>query len=241
LPGDDGCGASAIAGANLFYSWRLVNAAGVTVNSGSTSSVSGSTLAFGTYTVFYRVSDLCGNISTEYSFPVTGKDCKAPEILVHNKVVELAGQVGTGAPNSIIAMATLNYADIRNRITDNCDLDLTNDPKVTMEIGGVTTATVPTAAIGTKSVMFTCTHAGTVQNVRVWAVDASNNWNYVVTQITVQDNIRICVPSAMIAGLVGTENGSPVKDVIVSANAGGVVAASATSPAAGTFAVSGCC
>jgi hypothetical protein len=231
LPGDDGCGTSS-SSSSLFYSWRLVNAAGATVNSGSTASVSGSALAFGDYTVFYRVSDLCGNTSTEYSFPVTGRDCKAPQILVHNKLLELAGQVG----NRGSGMATLLYIDIRNNIFDNCDGDLTNSNKVTMEIGGVTTATRPTAAIGTQSIMFNCDQAGTVQNVRVWAADASNNWNYVVTQITVQDNIGICrTPAPFIAGGVGTENGSPVKDVVISASANGVVAGAATASAAGAY------
>jgi hypothetical protein len=237
LTGSDGCG-SALSGSSLFYSWRIVNAAGAVLpgltNSGATVSASG--LAFGTYTVFYRVSDLCGNISTELSFTFSGKDCKAPEILVHNKIVELAGQVGVSASG----MATLTYADIRNRITDNCFGDLTNDSKVTMERGGVTTATAPGVAIGTKTVMFTCADANTVVSVRVWANDnpantAAGNWSYVVTPITVQDNIGICRPTAAAAGLVGTENGSPVKDVVISANAGGIVAASATTPSAGTF------
>jgi hypothetical protein len=240
LPGDDGCGTAAISNANLFFSWRLVNAAGATVSTGSTSAVSATGLAFGTYRVFYRVSDLCGNISTEYSFPISGKDCKAPEILVHNKFIELAGTIGVSASG----MGTLNYADIRNRITDNCYGDLTNDSKVTLERGGVTTNAAPTAAIGTKSVMFTCADAGKVIEVRVWANDnpdntALGNWNYVVTLITVQDNIGICRPSAAAAGLVGTENGSMVKDVVVSANVAGSVVGSYTSPAAGTFNVTG--
>ena len=41
----------------------------------------------------------------------------------------------------------------------------------------------------------------------------------------------------MIAGVVGTENNSPVKDVVISANANGIVSGSATSIAAGTFSV----
>jgi hypothetical protein len=231
LEGADLCGGAA-SGSNLFYSWTIVSPAGVETR-GVGSTVSATGLAFGTYAVFFYVNDVCGNISARDSFSLRGKDCVLPQILVHNKIIELGGQVSSG-----VGSVTLNYRDIRNRITDNCTpFDLTDDSKVTMEVGGVTTNTRPTATVGTQSVTFTCAQAGTVQNVRVWAVDASGNWNYVVTQITVQDNIGICRLTAMVGGLVGTENNSPVKDVVISANANGLVAGSATSPAAGSFLV----
>jgi hypothetical protein len=243
LPGTDNCGTAA-SSSSLFYSWRLVNAAGVTVGSGATASVSASNLAFGTYTVFYRVSDLCGNTSTEYSFPVSGRDCKAPEILVHNKIVELGGQTR----NPASGMARLLYCDIKNRITDNCDGDLTSSSKIVLEKGGLTTATAPASttpnngcdlAVAANGLMFGCSEVGARQ-VRVWAVDASGSWNYAISEITVQDNLQICVPAgAMIAGLVGTETNSIVKDVTVTANLAGAVAGSATTAAAGTYGITG--
>jgi Dockerin type I domain len=225
IAGVDNCGAVS-SGSALFYTWSIANSSAATVLSGTGTTVAVNNLGFGEYKVTYRVADYCGNISNEYSFKVSGKDCKAPEILVHNKLVELAGQIGSGT-----GMARLFYADIRNRITDNCTGDLTTSNKIVIERGGVTTATSPVTSSTTTltdGVMFSCLDANTIQKVRVWAVDGSGNWNYAVSDITVQDNIGICTLRPIIAGTIGTENGSPVKDVVVSASTSGAVAASTT-------------
>ena len=133
LPGTDECNGVATS-SNLFYSWRILNAAGVAVASGTGSAVSASGLPFGTYTVFYRVADFCGNLSTEYSFTAKGSDCKAPEILVHDKVLALAG-IPSPLPNSpVMGMGTVKYADIFNRIEDNCDGLITRTTKIVMEL-----------------------------------------------------------------------------------------------------------
>jgi uncharacterized membrane protein len=236
LSGSDLCDGAATS-SNLFYSWRILNAAGMQVGSGTGTAVSATGLPFGTYTVFYRVADFCGNLSTEYSFTAKGSDCKAPEIRVHNKVIALAGQTGV----STTGMATLDYRDIKNYILDNCDGDLTEDGKLVMELvlaGDPTQPLVPRSTTPRYFVMFDCSHANTTQRVRVWMRDLAGNWNFAVSTITVQDNDGICAPRPpSVAGTIGTETNSPVKDVVVSANAGGVVAGSFTSPAAGTFSV----
>lgn len=231
LPGTDLCD-GAVTSSNLFYSWRILNAAGVAVGSGTGPAVSASGLAFGTYTVYYRVADFCGNLSTEYSFTAKGSDCKAPQVLVHNKVVALAGRSGFPATG----MAEMLYIDIRNNIFDNCDGDLTNDGKIVMELvlaGEANAPLLPRSTTPRTSLMFDCSHVGT-QRVRVWAVDLAGNWNFAISTITVQDNDGICSVRSMIAGVVGTENNSVVKDVVVSANANGLVAGSATTTAATT-------
>lgn len=239
LTGTDNCGTGGTTASDptkLYFTWRAVrNSNNAQVGAGTTSAVSLRNLVLGqTYTVFYRITDLCGNISGEKSYTIIVRDCKAPEILVHNKVVALAGQTGV----STSGMAVLNYADIANRITDNCDGDLTfESSKLVMEIVLSTDPTQPLAPRSTtpnSSVMFNCSHVGT-QRVRVWSRDNSGNWNFAISTITVQDNDGICAPRPpVVAGVIGTENNSPVRDVVISASANGIVAGSATSSAVAT-------
>lgn len=242
LTGTDSC-LGATTGSSLFFSWRVVNAANVTVASSTGTTVSVSGLPFGTYRIFYRVADFCGNLSTEYIVTVSGSDCKAPEILVHNKIVALGGQTGVPATG----MAMLNYLDIANRITDNCDGDLTFSGKIVLEVVLASelpgaNPTLPRNTTPNQTVRFTCADlpagaASTTKLVRVWAIDLAGNWNYALSSITLQDNDNICggTPRPVIAGAIGTETGSVVRDVVVSANANGVVAGSNTTVAAGTF------
>lgn len=244
LTGTDDCGTSGPSTpAQLYYMTKLqrfnttTNAwVDVANTSGTSANVSLRGLAFGTYRIVYRITDLCGNMSNEYFVNFSGADCKAPEILVHNKVVALAGVTG----NAGSGMARLDYADIFNRITDNCDGDLTFDGKLVMEIvlaSDPTNPLAPRSATPTSSVMFNCSHVGT-QRVRVWMRDLAGNWNYATSTITVQDNDGICGPRPpSVAGTIGTENNSLVKDVVVSVNANGSVAGSMTTPATGAFLV----
>jgi hypothetical protein len=238
LSGSDLCSSTAVSSA-LYYTWTITNdATGVVVRTvtGTTNTTvaPSANLAFGTYTVSYRAFDGCGNVSAPRTFKVTGSDCKAPEILVHNKIVALGGQSG----NAASGMAVLNYDDIKNRIEDLCDGILTNESsKIRMELGAATgSPLLPTVAAGVRTVMFNCTHVGT-QYVYVWARDEANNWNFARSIITVQDNDGICSVRAMIAGAAATENGSAVKDVVMTANTNGVAMGSSTSTAAGAFQV----
>jgi hypothetical protein len=237
IAGTDNCGTTA-SGSSLVYTWSIVNTAtNATVVSGTGSTVSRNNLAFGTYKVTYRVADLCGNISNEYTFNVSGADCKAPQILVHDKIVALAGQTG----NRATGMAQLLYIDIRNNIFDNCAGDLTNSNKIVMELvlaGEAASPLTPRSTEPNTSIMLSCANLPEAK-VRVWAVDGSGNWNFATSTITVQDNDGICSARPVIAGTIGTEAGAPVKDVVVSANANGIVAASASSVAAGTYQVTG--
>ena len=253
LVGADACNTNTAAStpSNLYYIWKLqrLNATtgvfGDVAGFGNTNPVITSLrgLAFGSYRIVYRITDLCGNVSSEYFVTFSGADCKGPEILVHNKIVALGGVTGISSSG----MAGLNYADIRNRITDNCDGDLTNDSKIVLERVLSTDPTQPLmprndAAARPKrdSVSFTCADLGN-QLVRVWARDNSTtpiNWNFVISVITVQDNDGICgVRPLSILGMIGTENNSAVKDVVMTANANGSLMGSNTSTAAGTFAI----
>jgi Dockerin type I domain len=243
LNGADACNtANPVSGSALVYTWSVTDAGGASILTGTSSTVAMTGLDFGTYRVTYRVADLCGNISGEYTFTVTGSDCKAPQILVHNKVVALAGQTGVATTG----MATMLYVDIKNNIFDNCLGDLTNaSSKIVMELvlaGEAASPLAPRDVTPNQVIMFNCSHVGT-QRVRVWAHDGRGssigNWNFATSTITVQDNDGICSARPIIAGTIGTEAGAPVKDVVVSANANGIVAGSATTPAAGTFNVTG--
>jgi hypothetical protein len=243
LTGADNCGASGTAAsdpATVTFMWRVVAksipgvTAGTQILTGNTSLVALNNIAFGTYTVCYRVTDLCGNMSQEYCYDISGKDCKAPEVLVHNKIVALGGIAGSATTG----MAVLNYADIRNRITDNCSGDLTNDSKIRLEKGGNTTANGP-AASATQQVMFTCADLsnGTTPStyatqrditVRVWAQDNAGNWNYALSTITLQDNDGICAAGTVaIFGAARTENNTVVNNVTVSSSVNGTAVGTA--------------
>lgn len=242
LTGADNCGAGTGVSnpATVSFMWRVVakSVTGVTVgaqvSTGNVATVDLRNLAFGTYTVCYRVTDLCGNMSQEYCYDISGRDCKAPEVLVHNKIVALGGITG----NATTGMAILKYIDIRNRITDNCAGDLTNDSKIRLEKGGATTANGP-AASATQEVMFTCADLsnGTTPStyasqrditVRVWAQDNAGNWNYALSTITLQDNDGICATGTVaIFGAARTENNTVVNNVTVSSSVNGTAVGSA--------------
>jgi len=260
LKGADNCAVTGVGSAasdpgTLRFMWRAVvknvtgmvagtqlgTANGATAAAMNTEIVDLTNLAFGTYTICFRITDLCGNMSQEFCYDIEGADCKAPEILVHNKIVALGGIPG----NATTGMAILRYIDIRNKITDNCEGDLTNDNKIRLEKGGVTTATAP-AAGATQEVMFTCADLsnGTTPStyvrertlsVRVWARDNAGNWNYAISTITLQDNDGICATGTVaIFGAARTENNTVVNNVTVSASANGAAVAT-TDVANGTF------
>ena len=243
LNGSDNCGTSGTNPSSpdkLYFSWRAIrNSTGAVLT--STNFASGTStssadvklrnLILGeSYTVYYRVSDLCGNLSNEKNFTVVVRDCKAPEIRLHDKVVALAGQTGVRSSG----WASLDYEDIKNFIWDNCDEDLTNSNKVHMELVLPTDPANPTApraltTPGTKFLLnvFDCSHVG-IQKVRVWARDNSlpANWNYGVSTITVQDNDNICNNAFSVSGGARTESNAVVNNITVSASANGTTVAS---------------
>ena len=252
LAGSDNCGGTTTTSTpgSLYYTWKLQRLSAITglfvdvAGVGNTNPVIALRgLAFGSYRIVYRITDLCGNVSSEYYVTFSGADCKAPQILVHNKVVALGGvtgSVGTG-------MADLLYIDIANNIFDNCDGNLTfESSKIVLERILSTDATqplLPRSTTPNQFLRFTCADmpAGvrtTNIMIRVWAKDNANNWNFALSTITLQDNDGICAPRPLIiVGAIGTENNSPVKDVVMTANAGGSLMGSNTTPAAGTFTI----
>jgi hypothetical protein len=252
LTGTDGCANFGTSEpGTLYYMWRVLNAdtrAQIGAD-GTGATVSRTGLTFGTYVILFRITDLCGNMSVEDSIRITGRDCKAPEIRIHDKVVALAGQ--PGVPST--GMGFVTYADISNFIQDNCDATLTTTTsKIYMQR---TTVALPAVAAsapvgftgsnwnGTTGIMFTCADIPAGANratvgVRVWTVDASGNWNYAVSTVTVQDNDRICSGVVgQIAGAVANEAGINVDNVTVAARANGASIGSAVTAANGAFSI----
>jgi hypothetical protein len=253
LTGSDDCGAGTATSTPgvLQYMWRLLDASGAEISNGVTTNVARNGLAFGTYTIVYRITDLCGNMSAEYRTTITGRDCKAPEIRVHDKVVALAGTQGGGN-----GMGRIVYADIKNAIVDECDRTLTAETnKIFMEraTNADGSAIAPpaspqtsgpagfTAFNGATGIMFTCADLAPTANerehkVRVWTNDASGNWNYAVTTIKVQDNDRICAARAgQIAGLISNEANTFVDDVTTTARVAGTVVSTSATSTVGAF------
>jgi hypothetical protein len=178
-----------------------------------TNTVKANGLAAGTYIVKWAVRDLCGNISDLQVYTFTAKDCEGPSILVHTKIAELS-YVRTPITGG---MVVVTVDDLFNNVDDNCsDLSVLKPKMAIQKIGD--NAVYPA---GQTSIMFTCTEKGK-QEVRVWAMDAAGNKNFVITTVDVQDNSKACTggPIALV-GAAGTENGKAVKSVTVTAKAAG--------------------
>jgi hypothetical protein len=78
------------------------------------------------------------------------------------------------------------------------------------------------------------------KNIRVWAKNDAGNWRFGIATITVQDNDGFCQTiDYILAGIIGTEAGAPVKGAVVSATANGIAVGSGTTAAAGTYTVTG--
>ncbi|NJN34890.1 MAG: T9SS type A sorting domain-containing protein [Saprospiraceae bacterium] len=173
-------------------------------------------LAVGSYIIKWSVKDLCGNISPLYSYRVTVRDCKAPEILTHDKNAELAwNQVaGTG-------MVSVTIDQVLNGVKDNCTPESFLRSKLGVEkVSSRPNVTVADYGTLPTSVMFTCAdyRVSPVQQIRVWTIDEAGNANFVVTTITLQDNGNVCTRPqiAQLSGVVRTENNAAVAAVTVS-------------------------
>jgi Dockerin type I domain len=190
------------------------------------------------------------------AFPLkaTSTNCPGPVILVNAKTIVLS--------NSSIS-AKLIYRDIANRITDSCDGDLTfaggkvvmerilpDDPITptaprTLTPNGTTTGLIGNAGLLdgsgnplTDGLTFYCFDWR--QNIRVWAKNDAGNWRFGIATITVQDIDGVCrTIDPLLSGTIGTEAGAPVKDVVVTATANGVIAGTTTTVIAGTFSITG--
>jgi Dockerin type I domain/Secretion system C-terminal sorting domain len=237
VSGSDKCDDGSVTNSGLAFNWSVTNSSGSVIATGVTSTISTAAastgsltdLAAGTYTVGYTVSDFCGNKSF-YSFKVTGKDCKAPFVLVHEKQLELGYDSRLG-----MGMGQVCVIDVLNNLGDNCssyDYLLSKTRIQRAADAAVYSETLPTC------LTFTCADKGR-QTVRIWTRDEAGNANFVLDYITVQDNVGACTvtPLSTIAGTLKTESGQAVKDVTVSASVSGTIQGTNTVDATGNFTV----
>uniref|UniRef100_A0A0P5A005 Dockerin domain-containing protein n=1 Tax=Daphnia magna TaxID=35525 RepID=A0A0P5A005_9CRUS len=235
LTGSDLCGDGSTTGSNLAFNWSVVSPSGSVIATGNSSSVSHATratgslsdLAAGTYTVNYSVADYCGNRSF-YSYQVTGKDCKTPFVLVHEKNLELGYDSRLN-----MGMGQVCVDDVLNNLGDNCtgyDYLYSKTRMQRASDAAVYAETLPTC------LQFTCADKGQRVAVRVWTRDEAGNTNFVLNYITVQDNKGACTaPLSTITGTLATENGQSVKDVVVTGSVNGVTQGTANTNASGTY------
>lgn len=149
----------------------------------------------GSYPITYTVSDNCGNLAS-CSFTLQVVDAKKPTPLCDNGLVVELMQTG---------MVELPASALDEGSYDNCtaqeDLIFSFSPNP-----------------NDTTVLIDClTPAGFV--VQMWVFDEAGNADYCQTIIFVQDNMDAC-PSAPItlAGIVETEAGEGVQDVLLSVN-----------------------
>ncbi|MBR9920155.1 MAG: T9SS type A sorting domain-containing protein [Bacteroidetes bacterium] len=149
----------------------------------------------GDYTIYYEVTDDCGNTSYE-TYELTVEDCKLPTPYCLNGLVVEIMQT---------QMIEVWASDLNLGSFDNCpgDLIYSFSPDVT-DLG----------------VVYTCDDLGQ-QAVEIWVTDAAGNQDFCETFIVVQDNMDFCGGSPVaVAGLITTEMDDPVQDVMVDVNSG---------------------
>jgi Dockerin type I domain len=184
-------------------------------------------------------------------FRAASVNCAGPEVFVNAKMIALTGTYFNHS-------AKLIYRHVANQITDSCDGDLTFvSDKVLMERVLDTDPLIPTAPrtlipngrttglIGNAGLLdgsgnalvdgltFHCYEYR--QDIRVWAKNDAGNWRFGVATITIQDIEGFCVDPVLAYGIIGTENGSPVKDVVATASRNDTTVRSSTTSASGTF------
>ena len=197
--------------ADLDYIWSIF--LNNTSPSGSVASFSGTGSSFsqnvplGNHAVVWKVRDQCGN-PNECVQLVAVVDSLNPVVkAIDGHAINL---------NDVSESATMLAAKIDGGTFDSCG-SIVQRLLVFPSLG--TGQTAPPAG-ATDQVTFTCAntsnHPATVQ-VDFWALDAAGNWDYVTTNIIVQDNSSTCTtaPSANIAGQVENELGANINNVKV--------------------------
>jgi Dockerin type I domain len=197
-------------------------------------------------TLLSKPSRLCLFLLCVLAFQLkaTSTNCPGPEVKINAKTIVLTGTY-------FRASAKLIYRDVVSHITDSCDGDLTFvSDKVLMERVFYTDPVNPTAPrtvipngrttglIGNAGLLdgsgnalvdgltFNCYENR--EDIRVWAKNDAGNWRFGIATITVQDIEGFCVDPVLAAGTIGTENGSPVKDVVVTASRNDMIVRSGT-------------
>ncbi|MBR9919315.1 MAG: HYR domain-containing protein [Bacteroidetes bacterium] len=149
----------------------------------------------GEYTLYYAVTDNCGNTSYQ-SQVVEVVDCKLPTPYCLNGLVVEIMQT---------QMVEVWASDLNLGSFDNCPGDL---------IFSFSSDTTDT------SVIHECDDLG-IHAVEIWVTDAAGNQDFCETILFVQDNLAHCgSPSLALGGLIATELDEGVADVMVDINGG---------------------
>lgn len=173
------------------------------------SPVAGTTLSgHGTVqTVVFTVTDNCGQSST-CSATVTLKDIRSPQVLCHNKILEITPS-GT---------ATITVNDVLNAAFDDCTAS--NDIQLSLD----------------KSVFACVDLFASPITGRLIGTDLAGNTNYCVFSVTLQDNMNICPPQPVVlSGKVKTESGVGIKNVQMVLKLMGTTVNSYTTDATGNY------
>jgi len=152
-------------------------------------------VAPGDYTVYYNVTDECGNFTAQ-SVVVNVSDCKLPTPYCVNGVIFEIMQTG---------MVEVWASDLDAGSFDNCTA--TADLKVYFN-------NTP----GMTNYAFDCSQVGP-NNLELWIEDEAGNKDFCQVTVFVQDNMGHCGDAA-IAGTIATENNESVEAVDVELNGG---------------------
>ena len=148
----------------------------------------------GSYTIYYTVSDGCGNYAYDVA-TVTVVDAKKPTPYLTDALVVEIMQTG---------MIGINVYDFDLGSYDNCsEVVLSFSPDVT-----------------DTDRVFDCNDLG--DNVlEIWVTDMSGNQDFATVTLTVQDNMNVCGPGSLtVAGAIATPQDEIVEDVLVEVNGG---------------------
>jgi hypothetical protein len=200
-----------IATTHLNYNWRLLEA-GVEISKGKDSIFEALVQPNKVYDVEWIVSDNCGNSSKEY-LTYNFTDCKKPSPYCLNGIaVDLIEDKGE---------VLVWTSDIEKGSSDNCN----EGEKLEYRIWHASLGIAPTDRIGVealpKSIRFTCAYLGN-QDVHLYAIDESGNWDYCKTYVNVQDNTNACQNMgnqsvAMVSGYIADWQNRMVEQVEVRA------------------------
>ncbi|MCB0644391.1 MAG: hypothetical protein KDC44_22255, partial [Phaeodactylibacter sp.] len=150
----------------------------------------------GTYTVYYAVSDNCGNTAYD-DVTIVVEDCKLPTPYCKNGLIIELMQTG---------MIEIWASDFNDGSFDNCPggliFSFSSDPNDQFQT-------------------FDCDDVGQMM-IEMWVTDASGNQDFCVTSVLVQDNMNVC-PGAgggmmAVAGLIENEAYMGLQDVMVEVN-----------------------
>jgi hypothetical protein len=208
------------------WSWRLTFEGETKVYSGEGNSIAPGNIkvnnvaltAFpaGTHSVTWIVSDGCGNTATKVcTFGLEQEDTKAPTPYCYD-----------GLSSAVMLMngVTLWASDFDAGSYDNCagdDVTVTMIPESDTE--GLSAADAYAAA--KASWVFTCGYiangVSATIDVRIYATDASGNYDFCTASFRLQDNLGGCPDSegalSAIGGNIATESGVKVQNVEVEA------------------------